>query len=266
VTLDYSRYQHIKVELQEGIATITLNRPESLNSINQLMHQELSVVFDDLARDRQVKAVVLTGAGKAFCAGGDIKWFQTLADDPQALKDLMTEASKIINDMLGLEVPLIAAVNGDAIGLGATLALFCDIVIVSEKSRLADPHVKMGLVAGDGGAVIWPLLVGVHRAKELLMTGNMLDAREAERIGLVNRVVAPDDVLTNALDLARRLAEGPSLAINNTKMSINKRLRQDVNLILDYSPSREERTFHSKDHREAVQAFVEKRKPKFQGQ
>ncbi|MFC1994183.1 enoyl-CoA hydratase/isomerase family protein [Chloroflexota bacterium] len=266
MAIDYSRYQHIKVELQEAIAIITLNRPEALNAINQRMHWELSVVFEDIARDKRVKVVLLTGAGKAFCAGGDIKWFQTTADNPQALRDLMTEASKIINDILDLEVPIIAAVNGDAIGLGATLALFCDIVIASEKSRLADPHVKMGLVAGDGGAVIWPLLVGIHRAKELLMTGNMLDARQAERIGLVSRAVAPESVLATSLDLAKRFSEGPSLAINSTKMSINKRLREDVNLILDYSLAREEQTFHSKDHSEAVRAFVEKRKPKFQGQ
>ncbi|MFC1963704.1 enoyl-CoA hydratase/isomerase family protein [Chloroflexota bacterium] len=266
MTIDYSRYQHIKVELQEAIAIITLSRPEALNAINQRMHWELSVVFEDIARDKRVKVVLLTGAGKAFCAGGDIKWFQTIADDPQALRDLITEASKIINNILDLEVPIIAAVNGDAIGLGATLALFCDIVIASENSRLADPHVKMGLVAGDGGAVIWPLLVGVHRAKELLMTGNMLDARQAERIGLVSRAVAPESVLATSLDLAKRFSEGPSLAINSTKMSINKRLREDVNLILDYSLAREEQTFHSKDHSEAVQAFIEKRKPMFQGQ
>lgn len=263
--VDYGKYQHLQVEVKDSIAAVTLNRPEALNAVNGRMHTELSMIFEDLILDKRVKAVVLTGAGRAFCSGGDIKWFQTMGEDPGVLRALVTESRKIIDDMLNVEVPLIAAVNGAAVGVGATIALFCDVVIASERARFADPHVRVGLVAGDGGAVIWQLLVGVHRAKELLMTGDILDAREAERTGLVNRVVAEDALLTTAFDLARRLAQGPSLAINFTKMSINKRLKHDVNLILENSLAWEELTFHTQDHREAVEAFVQKRQPQFQG-
>lgn len=263
--VNYDRYQHLKVDLKDGIATLILNRPEALNAINKVMHKELSLIFDDLNQDKRIKVVVLTGAGRAFSSGGDLKWFLHILEEPGALRDLMREARKIIDDMLDMEVPLIAAVDGPAAGLGATLALFCDIVIATEKAKFGDPHVRVGVVAGDGGAVIWPLLVGVHKAKEFLMTGDVIDAREAERIGLINRVVAEDSALPAATEFARRLADGPSLAINFTKMSVNKRLKQDANLILDNSLAWEEQTFYSQDHREAVNAFVEKRKPRFQG-
>jgi len=261
----YSRYKHLKVDLKDGIATLTLNRPEALNAINKLMHKELSQIYQDLNEDKRIKAIVVTGAGRAFSSGGDLKWFLHILEEPGALRDLMTEARKIIDDMLNVQAPLIAAVNGPAAGLGVTLALFSDIVIASDKAKFGDPHVRVGVVAGDGGAVIWPALVGVHRAKELLMTGDVVDAKEAERIGLINRVVSEEALLPNALELARRLANGPSLAISFTKMAVNKRLKQDVNLILDNSLAWEEQTFYTQDHKEAVTAFVEKRKPKFQG-
>ncbi|MDO8491462.1 MAG: enoyl-CoA hydratase-related protein [Dehalococcoidia bacterium] len=261
----YARYQHLKVDLKDGIATLTLNRPEALNAINKLMHKELSLIFDDLNQDKRVKAIVITGAGRAFSSGGDLKWFQHILEEPGSLRDLMREARKIVDDMLNVEVPLVAAVNGPAAGLGVTLALFCDIVIASERAKFGDPHVRVGVVAGDGGAVLWPVLVGVHKAKELLMTGDIVDAREAEWIGLINRVVGDDAVVPAAMEMAKRLANGPTLAINFTKMAINKRLKQDVNLILDTSLAWEEQTFYSEDHKEAVNAFIEKRAPRFQG-
>jgi enoyl-CoA hydratase len=263
--VDYSRYEHLKVEKQDGIALVTLNRPEALNAVNQKMHLELSTIFEDLGKDEEVKVVVLTGAGRAFSSGGDIKWMQEREHNPAYIKKAMREARKIIEDILNLEAPIIAAVNGAAVGLGATIALFCDMIIASEKARFSDPHVRVGVVAGDGGAVIWPLLVGVAKAKELLLTGDMIDAQEAERIGLVNKVVPAAELMPTAMSLARRLADGPALAIQWTKMAINKRIKQDVNLILDNSLAWEEHTFYSDDHREAAAAFVEKREPRFQG-
>lgn len=262
---DYSHYQHLKIDLTDGVAILTFNRPEALNAVNKLMHTELSQIYHDLNEDNRVKAVVVTGAGRAFSAGGDIKWAQHHAENPGPTRELMREAKKIIDDMLDLRIPLIAAVNGPASGLGATLALFADIVIASDKAKFADSHVKAGAVAGDGGCVIWPLLVGVHRAKEFLMTGDTVDAREAERIGLVNRVVEEQELLPTALNLARRLVSGPSLAISFTKMAMNKRLKQDVNLILDSSLAWEEQTFYTEDYKEATASFLEKRRPTFQG-
>jgi len=174
--MDYGKYQRLKVHKDNGVAVVTLNRPDSLNAVDVQMHFELSTIFGDLNRDSEVKAVVITGGGRAFCAGGDIKWIREMSADASYIKAQMAEARRIVCDILDLEAPAIAAVNGPAIGLGATVALFCDIIIIaSEKARFSDPHVSVGLAAGDGGAVIWPLLIGVARAKEYLMTGDAIE-------------------------------------------------------------------------------------------
>lgn len=178
----------------------------------------------------------------------------------------MAEARKIIIDLLEVQQPVIAAINGAATGLGATIALFSDIIIASENARIGDPHVLVGVVAGDGGAVIWPWLVGAARAKEFLMTGDLTTATEVERIGLINRVVPPDQLMPTATELATRLAKGPTQAIRGTKASVNKILRDTANLVLDTSLALEKLCFTTKDHREAITAFVEKRPPKFTGQ
>ena len=264
--MDYSRYQSLRVKMENGVAVVTLNRPEALNAIDTQMHSELSTIFVDLNRDTEVKAVVVTGAGKAFSAGGDINWMREMAAaDATYVKTLMAEGRQVVYSILDLEVPIIAAVNGPAIGLGATVALFCDIIIASDKARFGDPHVTVGLVAGDGGAVIWPLLVGMARAKEYLMTGDTVDAKEAERIGLINRVVTEQELMPAALALANRLASGPTLAISWTKMAVNKLLKREANLILDASFAWENHCFYSEDFREATAAFLEKRKPLFKG-
>jgi enoyl-CoA hydratase len=227
------------------------------------MHTELSTIFADIATDSEVRVLVLTGAGQAFCAGGDIAWLRDLT--PGALNPMLKEARKIVVDLLELEIPVIAAVNGPATGLGATLALFCDVVFAASEARVGDPHVRVGLVAGDGGAVIWPWLVGPARAKELLMTGDLLDAAAAERIGLINHVVPAGDLMETVGKLAVRLANGAPAAIRGTKASINALLRDSVNLVLDASLAREHGTFLTNDHREAVTAFLEKRTPAFTG-
>jgi enoyl-CoA hydratase len=172
---------------------------------------------------------------------------------------------RLVENMLDVEQPIIGAINGDAVGLGATLALLCDITVVSEKARFADTHVKVGIVAGDGGAVIWPLLIGPHRAKEFLMRGNFINGAEAGRIGMVNYAVAPEQVMTKARELAQELADGPTWAIRWSKLAVNKWLKQQANLIMDASLAYEMMTFNTKDHQEAVKAFVEKRKPNFVG-
>jgi len=264
--MDYSRYEFIKVDKDGKVAILTLNRPEALNAISPQLHTELEDIFADVARDDDINAVVLTGAGRAFCAGGDVKGMDSRQfNDPIKSRVPLSYAKRLIHNMLEVEQPIIAAVNGHAIGLGATLALFCDVIIASEQAKIGDTHVKVGLVAGDGGAIIWPLLCGLAKAKEFLMTGDLLTASEAERIGLVNHVVPPDEVMPKAVGIAQRLASGPGKAIRWTKLACNKRLRDEVNLVLDASLAAETITMLTEDHKEAARAFTEKREPEFKG-
>ena len=272
--VEYSRYQALRVEKQDGVAVVTMNRPERLNAIDlegpHNLHSELEEVFADLNNDEEVRAAVLTGAGRAFSAGGDIRSMLDRVErglnTAANMKRRFRGARRLLENMLDLEAPLIAAVNGPATGLGATLALFCDAVIAAESARIGDTHVWAGLVAGDGGAAIWPLLVGVHRAKLYLMTGDLLSAREAERIGLVTQVVPDDQLMETALSLARRLAGGPALAISWSKMAVNKVIKHYLNLVVDTSLAWEMHTLTTQDHAEAARAFLQKRKPQFRGE
>ena len=248
-----SGYSTLELRRHGPVLTLLFNRPDRLNAIDARMHTELARVFAEIARDAEARAVVVTGAGRAFCAGGDIDWFQDITAAEADL--LFTEARSIIHDFLDIEVPVIAAVNGAAMGLGATLALFSDIVLAAEDARIGDPHVRVGLVAGDGGAVIWPWLVGMARAKEFLLTGDSVTGREAAGMGLVNRAVPADQVLPQAYALAERLAGGPAPAIRGTKASVNRLLRSAVELVLDYSLERERACFTTPEHRAAVRAF-----------
>ncbi len=263
---DYRRYQTLLIETDpRGVALVTLNRPEKRNAVSDQMHRELEDVFVDLAGDDDVRAIVLTGAGQAFCAGGDVAAMKTGEFRPRGPAVPFYQVRRLINNLLDVEQPIVAAVNGDGAGLGATLALFCDVIVMAETARLADTHVRMGLVAGDGGVVIWPWLVGMARAKEYLLTGQWIDGREAERIGLVNYAVPAERVLPKAMEIAHRLAEGAPLAIRWTKYAVNKLLRDHVNLALDTSMFLEAATMGSDDLSEASRAFFEKRKPEFKG-
>jgi enoyl-CoA hydratase len=271
MAIDYGDYEFIKVEVADRVATVILNRPDRLNAVHNALHHELEQVWIDLRADQDVNAIVLTGSGRAFCAGGDVKGMAegSLSGGPARGKGrgrgpiAASNGRRLVENMLDVEQPIIGAINGDAIGLGATLALLCDIIVVSEKARFADTHVKVGIVAGDGGAVIWPLLIGPHRAKEFLMRGNFITGAEAGRIGMVNYAVAPEEVMPKARELAQELADGPTWAIRWSKLAVNKWLKQQANLILDASLAYEMMTFNTKDHEEAVKAFIEKRKPNF---
>jgi len=266
--VDYSKYEALKVDKAERVATVTLNRPDSLNAVNPVMHRELCTIWLDLAVDDEVNAIILTGAGRAFCAGGDVKGMANRAGSSDGRqRTLMTpaEARRIVENMLDVEQPIIGAINGDAVGLGATIALLTDITVVSEKARFADTHVRVGIVAGDGGALIWPLLIGPHRAKEFLMRGHFINGAEAGRIGMVNYAVPPEQVMTKARELAQELADGPTWAIRWSKLAVNKWLKQQANLILDASLAYEMMTFGTEDQKEAARAFVEKRKPHYTG-
>ena len=262
--MNYDNYQHILFERVDGVLTVTINRPEARNATNERLHKELSRVFADIAQDKATRAVILTGAGSAFCAGGDLK--HGLSMDRQQTDAMVEEGRKIIMDILEVPQPMIAAVNGYAMGLGSTLALFCDIVVASEQAVFADTHVIAGYVAGDGGAAIWPWLVGMNNAKEFLMTGDRLTAEEAREIGLIRHVVSADELMAEARKKAERLANGPRMAIEGTKATLNRVLRQAVEASLDYGLQKEkECMLVSEDCVEALTAFSEKRTPKFTG-
>lgn len=256
----------IATELTDGVLWVTLDRPERRNAISPEMHEELTPLFRRIAEDREVRVVVLTGAGdKAFCVGADFGGMQDNLDQgyEDGMPELMIGSTALVRAQLAVPQPVIAAINGDAIGLGATMALFCDITYMAAEARLADPHVNAGLVAGDGGAILWPLLMGLNRGKEFLLTGDIMDAAEADRLGLVNHVVPRAELRDAAAAMARRLADGPQVAIQFNKRLANAELVDRVNRLIDASLAMEAITFSTADHREAVRSFIEKRAPKF---
>jgi enoyl-CoA hydratase len=250
---------------EQHILRVEFNRPERLNALNVTMHSELRDLFLRIADDDDVDVVVLTGRGKAFCVGAD---FGTMDQNlehgyPDGHPGLMGDSATMARNILAVRQPMIAAVNGDAIGLGATLALFCDITYMSDGARIGDPHVRAGIVAGDGGPVLWPLLVGVNRAKEYLMTGDLLTAAEADHLGLINHVVPAADLEETVMKMARKLAAGPQIAVRFNKRLVNKDLEERVSRLYDLSLALEAITFETKDHQEAVRSFLDKRKPVF---
>lgn len=256
--MDLTAYKSIDMRLDGRVLVMQLNRPTALNAIDAQLHHDLSAVFADIARSDLCDAILLTGAGRGFCAGGDIKWFSRIT--PDEVDEMFAGARRIVLDLLELPMPIVAAVNGPAMGLGATMALFCDIVFAAESASFADPHVSIGLVAGDGGAIAWPWLIGPSRAKEALLTGRIFSATEAERIGLVNRVLPDAELLPAAAKLAADLAAGPRQAIRGTKTSINKLIRDSANLILDTSLALEKVCFSDPEHIQLVQEFVNRKR------
>jgi enoyl-CoA hydratase/carnithine racemase len=226
---DIHREHHVKVEIADGIALVTLDRPESRNAVNAAMHRGLEIVFRELSHHPDARAIVLTGAGEVFCAGGDVKDYGGSSTPIDVLRNRDLNWS-----MARCEAPLLSAVNGAARGLGATIALMCDICYMADTASIGDAHTQFGLPAGDGGQVIWPLLVGPNVAKEYLMRGIPIDAREAERIGLVNRVFARSELLEQTMTCAREIAARPPAAVRWTKLAVNKLILDQLNLTLDF--------------------------------
>ena len=263
--MDYTSYadnNHLLVRIENRVAVVTLNRPEVHNAVNHAVHVGLESIFRDLARDPDVGAIVITGAGKSFCAGGDLKGYGNEDERPI---DQLRGTRYLVQEMIGCEAPIIAAVNGTAAGLGATIALLSDVIYMADTARIGDTHVKMGLVAGDGGAVIWPLLIGPHRAKELLMSGKLVSGTEAAPMGLITPCVPAESRMDEAVAFATELAHGPIAAIRWTKMAINQGIQHSINTTLNFSVAAEHLSAHTEDMREAATAFAEKRKPKFTG-
>jgi enoyl-CoA hydratase/carnithine racemase len=238
--VDLHRDHHVRVEIEDGIALVTLDRPKSRNAVNRAMHRGLEQVFHELSYHPDVRVIVLTGAGDAFCAGGDLKDY---GGRPGPLDILRNR--DLTWSMARCEAPVIAAINGPARGLGTSIALLCDICYMAEGASIGDAHTPVGLPAGDGGQVIWPLLVGPNIAKEYLMRGIAIDAREAERIGLVNRVFGKAELMDQVMACARDIAARSPEAVRLTKLAVNKMILNQINLNLDLGLASEALAAHA---------------------
>jgi len=259
----FGNYETILFSRRGRILEVTMNRPAKLNTTDAVLHAELARVFVDVSNDPDSDIVILTGAGRAFSAGGDVAWMQDAVDEPARFEQTMREAKQIVFGLLDCEKPVIAKVNGACAGLGCTIALFCDIIFAAEEAKIGDPHVSIGFVAGDGGAVIWPQLIGYARAKEYLFTGDMMTGTQAAAMGLINHAVPADELDARVDAFADRLAAGATKAIRWTKMSVNMGLRDLASKMLDASLAYEALSNIDPDHAEAVKAFAEKRPPVF---
>ncbi len=258
-------FRCLRFERDGDVLIVTIDHPDSaLNAVDATLHHDLTRLFPRLQAERDARAVLLTGAGRAFSAGGDFAWFPQLADR-HALERLRIDARNMIYDLLDVHLPIVCAVNGHAMGLGASIALLCDTIFMARSATLGDPHVRVGLVAGDGGTLIWPLAVGPARAKQYLLTGDPLDAAEAERIGLVNGVVDDAQLHATALAFAHRLAAGAPLAVQYTKAAVNASLKAAAAVAFDHAAALEIATFGTADHAEALAALADKRTPQFRG-
>ncbi|MCE2488188.1 MAG: enoyl-CoA hydratase/isomerase family protein [Desulfurellaceae bacterium] len=251
--MDYSKYEHLVIEVKDGIALLTINRPETLNSTNFRLHYELSKVWLDIAEDDDTRVAVITGAGRAFSS----------IDNLEVVSQTMKEARDIVHNMINCNKPIISAINGVAVGAGLAVALMADISIASEKAKFTDGHTRLGVAAGDHAAAIWPLLVGMAKAKYYLLTCDLLDATEAERIGLVSMVVPHDELMPKAMEVATKLANGAQQAIRWTKLSLNQWLRNAAATSFDYSLALEMLGFFGKDVGEGLASLQERRSPVF---
>ena len=243
------------VERDGAVAIVTLNRPDQLNAFDQELHHAFARLWLDLERDLDVRAVVLTGAGRAFCAGGSIDDFDLFRTDLAARTAIMRSARRLVDEMLNVRLPVVAAVNGAAVGLGCTLATLCDIVFLADTAHFADPHVTVALVAGDGGAVTWPHLTSLLKAKQYLLTGDAVPPDDAVAIGLANFVVPADEVVAQATAFARRLAALPPQAVQDTKAVLNQHLRLAAVATLGYGLAAETHSHDTPEYAAAPEKF-----------
>lgn len=262
MTMPYSDYQHLRFERRDnGVLLMTLDRPP-VNATDTRMHWELTEVWKTIEADDAVRVVLVTGAGKAFSAGGDISLLEELAGNPRAVNHTLREAAALVMNMVNLEKPIISAINGVAVGAGLAVALMADISIISETARFTDGHLRLGVGAGDHAAIVWPLLCGMAKAKYYLLTAEFIDGKEAERIGLVSLCVPPEQLMDKAWDVANRLAAGPQNALRLTKRALNGWIRM-AGPVFDNSLAYEMLNFLEADAQEGIAALKEKRPPKF---
>ena len=256
-------YERLLIECRDhGVVLLTLSNPGKLNATDAVLHAELARVFRDVADDDSIRAVVVTGEGKAFSAGGDLAWISGQVGSYAQTMRVMKEAGDIVRTMIDCDTPIIAAINGVAVGAGLAVALMADISIIDEAARFTDGHMRLGVAAGDHAVAIWPLLCGMAKAKYYLLTSDFIDGREAERIGLVSKAVPAEQVLPEALALAERLAQGPRDAIRFTKRSLNHWLRQALPNF-EASLAYEMLNFLGPDAAEGLDALQTKRAPEF---
>src|SRR5437773_7188172 len=261
--MDYADYKHLTFEPKpNGVLLVTINRPEVLNAAHARLHWEFTQVWLTVDADPKTRVVLVTGAGKAFSAGGDLGLVEEMAGNPDALMRTMREASDPVYNMINLDKPVVSAINGVAVGAGLVVALLADVSIIAETARFTDGHTRLGVAAGDHAAILWPLLCGMAKAKYYLLTADFIDGKEAERIGLVSLCVPPDQLMAKAWDVADRLAQGSQQAIRWTKKSLNNWLRM-AGPIFDQSIALEMLTFMEEDVREGIKAIREKRPPRF---
>jgi enoyl-CoA hydratase len=259
-------YQRIVLSREGRLLTIMLNHPELMNAFGPVMHEELVDALGFAATDPASDVILITGAGKAFSAGGDLIRMAEVAADPDLFDKEVQNAKRLVFTLLDIEKPVVAKLNGAAVGLGATLALLCDVIFASDNARIGDPHVAVGLVAGDGGAVIWPQLIGLARAKEYLLTGDLMSAGKAEAIGLINHAVPSDELDEAVRAFCLKLLRGATQAIRWTKVTANLELKRIAHAVMDVGLAYEALSVRTADHREAIAAFREKRPPKFQAE
>ncbi|MBS7250330.1 MAG: enoyl-CoA hydratase [Candidatus Freyarchaeota archaeon] len=263
------KFETVLYEKRGGVAVITLNRPEKLNALNSQMNRDLKYALKEARDDPEVRVIVLTGAGRGFCSGADISDFAggVTLEDFRRMTEQGVVPETIITpyDLIDVPKPIIAAVNGVAVGFGMNVLLNCDIIIASEAASFGEFFIRMGLIPDMNGSLLLPMLVGIHKAKELIFTGDRISAHEALRIGLVNRVVPPDELMPTAMELANRLAEGPPLALAMSKKLIHEGFRKIFDEMIVKEVQYQAKLYASEDHREAALAFLEKRKPVFRG-
>ncbi|MCY4425482.1 MAG: enoyl-CoA hydratase/isomerase family protein [Halieaceae bacterium] len=258
--------QHILFSIKGHVATLTLNRPDTLNAIDEDMHQELLETLLGIRGNHEIRAVLLAASGKAFSAGGDLNEIRSLHLDAGKRNRMADIGIRLIEALMEIPVPVVVALHGHAIGLGASIALSSDIIVASRNAKLADTHVKVGLVAGDGGCLIWPMSMGFNRAKRYLLTGKMLPAEQAYEFGLVTDLVeSPEEVLPLAAGIAEELAALSPLAVQGTKKALNQLAKARANEVFPLGMAYESLSIGSSDVLEALAGFQEKRKPEFKG-
>ena len=239
----------IQIEVDGPIRIVRLNRPDDLNATNHELHHALADLFPRLDADDDARAAVLTGNGRAFSAGGDFSYLDQLTRDAALREQTLADGKRIVAGMAACTVPIVAAVNGPAVGLGCSLVALSDIVYMAQSAHLADPHVSLGLVAGDGGPISWPLLMSLQLTKEYVLTGDRIPAERAAAIGLVNHVCADDEVLDEAIACARRIAKLPRRAVQDTLRVVNLHLERAITATVDFALAAEDRSFTSPELR-----------------